>query len=68
MKKPFSLPEEKPCNIQRAGIPPTEGLMVDGHYKTQFDDQASAEAAAADLLTKFWTLKVEIYDAKKRSA
>lgn len=68
MKRPLSLPEEQPRKMNRADIPPTDGftLVVDGHYKTEFDDEASAKAAAADLLTKFRMLKVEIYDAKKR--
>lgn len=68
MKKPISLPEEQPRKVHRADIPPTNGftLVVDGHYKTEFDDEASAKAAAADLLTKYRMLKVEIYDAKKQ--
>ncbi len=68
MKKPLTLPDEEPRKIRRADIAPGEGftLVVDGHYKTQYDDEASAKAAAAELLTKYRMLKVEIYDAAKR--
>lgn len=68
MKKPLSLPEDQPRKAPRADIPPVEGftLVVDGHYKTQYEDEASAKAAAAELLTRFRMLKVEIYNAAKR--
>lgn len=68
MKKPLFLLDDQLRKPPRADIPPAEGftLVVDGHYKTQSEDEASAKAAAADLLTKFRMLKVEIYDAAKR--
>ncbi len=68
MKKPLTLPDEEPRKIQRADVPPAEGftLVVDGHFKTQYPDEASAKTAAAELLTKYKMLQVEIYDAAKR--
>jgi hypothetical protein len=68
MKKPLTLPDDEPRKIQRADIPPSVGftLVVDGHYKTQYEDEASAKSAAAELLTKYRMLQVEIYDAVKR--
>lgn len=68
MKKPLTLPDDEPRKIQRADRAPAEGftLVVDGHFKTQYDDEVSAKAAAAVLLTKYRMLQVEIYDAAKR--
>lgn len=68
MKKPLTLPEDEPRKIQRADIAPAEGftLVVDGHFKTQYDDEPAAKAAAAELLTKYRMLQIEIYDAAKR--
>ncbi|MCB0909945.1 MAG: hypothetical protein KDB63_22845 [Nocardioidaceae bacterium] len=53
----------------RADIPPTEGftLLVDGHFKNQFDDLARAKAAACDLLGRFPMLRVEVYDAASKT-
>lgn len=53
----------------RADIPPTEGftLLVDGHFKNQFDELAPAKAAACDLLGRFPMLRVEIYDAASKA-
>jgi hypothetical protein len=53
----------------RADIPPTDGftLLVDGHFKSQFDDLAGAKAAACDLLGRFPMLRVEIYDATAKT-
>ena len=68
MKKPLSLPDEEPRKIQRADIAPTEGysLVVDGRFKTHYDDEAAAKIAAAELLGRYKFLKIEIYDAVKR--
>ncbi len=68
MKKPLALPDDEPRRIQRADRAPAEGftLVVDGHFKTQYSDEASAKAAAAALLTKYRMLQVQIYDAAKR--
>ena len=69
MKKPLSLPDDEPKKIERADIAPKEGfsLVVDGRFKTQFEDKASAEVAAAELLSRYAMLQIEIYDAAKRA-
>lgn len=71
MKKPTLHVEEKPQprNIQRADIAPTTGyaLVVDGHFKTQFVEEAAVRTAAAELLTKFPMLQVEIFDASSKT-
>ena len=68
MKKPLTLPDEEPRVVQRADVAPSEGfsLVVDGRFKTQFEDEAAAKIAAAELLCRFKFLKIEIYDAAKR--
>ena len=68
MKKPLSLPDEEPRQIQRADVAPSDGfsLVVDGRFKTQFEDETAAKVAAAELLSRFKFLKIEIYDAAKR--
>ena len=68
MKKPLTLPDEEPRVVQRADVAPSEGfsLVVDGRFKTQFEDEAAAKIAAAELLSRFKFLKIEIYDAAKR--
>lgn len=55
--------------VQRADLPPTEGftLLVDGHFKNQYDDLDMVKAAASKLLGKFPKLRVEIYDAQKKT-
>ncbi len=67
MKKPIILHEEQPRNIQRADVAPADGftLVVDGHFKTKYESDAEAKAAAADLLSRYKMLKVEIYDGLK---
>jgi hypothetical protein len=45
-KTKLDLPEEQqPRNIQRADIAPADGfaMIVDGHFKTQFEDEAAAK-------------------------
>lgn len=73
MAKPAAMPaivSAKPpvATTARADIPPAEGftLLVDGHFKSQFDDLARAKAAASDLLGRFPMLRVEIYDAASK--
>ena len=70
MKKPkLDLAEEQqPRNIQRADIAPTDGfaMIVDGHFKKQFEDEAVAKKAAEELLTTYPLLRVEIYDASAK--
>lgn len=53
---------------QRADIPPASGftLVVDGHFKNQYDDVKAATSAGAALLGKFPMLRIEIYDATQK--
>lgn len=53
----------------RADLPPVDGftLLVDGHFKNQFDDLKGAKAAASELKSRFPMLRVEIYDAEKKA-
>jgi hypothetical protein len=70
MKIPkLSVEEAQPPNIQRADVAPAAGyaLVADGHFKSQFTDEASAAKDAAELLTKYPMLKVEIYNASSKA-
>lgn len=53
----------------RADMPPSNGftLLVDGHFKNQYDDLKGAKAAASELKGRFPMLRVEIYDADKKT-
>ncbi len=53
----------------RADLPPASGfvLMVDGHFKNQFETLKSAKTAASELHTRFPVLRLEIYDAEKKA-
>jgi hypothetical protein len=53
----------------RADLPPAEGftILVDGHFKNQFDDLSGAKAAATELKSRFPMLRVEIYDAANKA-
>jgi hypothetical protein len=70
MKKKVSVAEEaQPRNVQRADIAPTAGysLVVDGHFKTHYDDEKAAQEAGAELFRKFPMLQVQIYDAATKT-
>jgi hypothetical protein len=70
MKKPLGMPDEAaPLKVRRADIAPTAGfaLVVDRHYKTEYEDESAAKVAAAELLGRFPMLYIEIYDADKRT-
>ena len=70
MKKPkLNVEGPKPRNIQRADIAPADGyaLVVEGHFKTQFAENAAAKKAATELLAKYPMLQVGIYDASSKS-
>jgi hypothetical protein len=70
MKKPTTLGDEiQPRNIQRADVPPADGfsLVVDGHFKTHYDNEAAAQEAGAELFGRFPMLQVLIYDAATRT-
>jgi hypothetical protein len=69
MKKPTQrIDEPQPRNIQRADIAPANGyaMVVDGRFKTQFEEEGAAKKAAAELLAKYPMLQIEIYDAASR--
>jgi hypothetical protein len=72
IKRDTTLEAPQPRNIQRADMAPSEGfaLVVDGRLKSNYDDEAAAKKAAADLLSRFPKLHVQIYNAntKTRSA
>jgi hypothetical protein len=53
----------------RADLPPADGftLLVDGHFKSKFDDLNGAKTAASELKGRFPMLRVEIYDATTKS-
>jgi hypothetical protein len=67
-KSTLQIQEQQPRNIQRADIAPANGfaLVVDGHFKTQFDDEDASQKAAKELLGRFPMLQVEIYDASTK--
>jgi len=53
----------------RADVPPEAGftLLVDGHFKSQFETLVQATQAATELKSRFPILRVEIYDAAKKA-
>jgi hypothetical protein len=66
MKKPIlSIDEPEPKKALRADRPPTEGfvMIVDGHFKTEFDTVEAAEAAGRELKSAYPRIQIEIYDA-----
>jgi len=69
MKKPvLSIDEQEPKKILRADRPPTEGFVtiVDGHFKTEFDDVEAAEASGRKLKAMYPMLQIQIYDAANK--
>jgi hypothetical protein len=70
MKKPvLSIEEPEPKKIIRADRPPAEAfaLVVDGHFKTEFDTVDAAEASGRKLKSAHPMLQIEIYDAEKKT-
>jgi hypothetical protein len=66
MKKPvLSIEEAEPKKATRADRPPTDGfvMVVDGHFKSEFDAAEAAEAAGRKLKSTYPMLQIEIYDA-----
>jgi hypothetical protein len=66
MKKPvLSIDEPEPKKAVRADRPPTDGFatIVDGHFKSEFDTVAAAEASGRKLKSAYPMLQIEIYDA-----
>ena len=69
MKEPvLSIDEPEPKKALRADRPPTEGfvVIVDGHFKSEFDTMAAAEASGRKLKSAYPMLQIEIYDAVKK--
>jgi hypothetical protein len=58
-------PEQK---APRADRPPTEGfvVVVDGHFKSEFETAEGAESSGRKLKSTYPMLKIEIYDAATR--
>jgi hypothetical protein len=70
MKKPvLSLDEPQPKKMVRADRPPTDGfaIIVDGHFKTEFDTVDAAEASGRKLKSAYPMLQIQIYDAEKKT-
>ncbi|HZV04949.1 MAG TPA: hypothetical protein VE999_07695 [Gemmataceae bacterium] len=66
MKKPvLSIDEPEPKKAVRADRPPTEGfaIIVDGHFKSDFESLDAAEASGRALKSTYPMLQIEIYDA-----
>jgi hypothetical protein len=69
MKKPvLSIDEQEPKRILRADRPPTKGFVtiVDGRFKSEFDDVEAAEASSRKLKAMYPMLQIEIYDAANK--
>ena len=69
MKKPIlSIDEPEPRKAPRADRPPTKGfvMIVDGHFKSEFDTVDAAEASGRKLKSNYPMLQIEIYDAVKK--
>jgi len=70
MKKPVrSIDEPEQKKAPRADRPPTTGfvLVVDGHFKSEFDTIDAASAAGRKLKSTYPMLQIEIYDAATKS-
>jgi hypothetical protein len=65
MKKPVRSIDESEPKAPRADRPPTEGfvVIVDGHFKSEFDTVEAAEASGRKLKSTYPMLQIEIYDA-----
>ncbi|MCA6112829.1 hypothetical protein J6497_37810 [Bradyrhizobium sp. CNPSo 4026] len=67
-KKPvLSIDEPEPKKIVRADRFSTEGfaIIVDGHFKSEFDTVEAVEASGRKLKAAYPMLQIEIYDADK---
>lgn len=65
MKKPVRSIDEPERKAPRADRPPAEGfvVIVDGHFKSEFDTVKAAEESGRKLKTTYPMLQIEIYDA-----
>lgn len=70
MKKPvLSIDEPEPKKPLRADRPPTEGfvMVVDGHFKSEFDTLDAAENSSRELKSAYPMLQIEIYNAATKA-
>ncbi|MFK4506570.1 hypothetical protein ACVIW2_000400 [Bradyrhizobium huanghuaihaiense] len=69
MNKPAHSIDEPEQRTPRADRPPTEGfvIIVDGHFKSEFDTAEAAEASGRQLKSTYPMLKIELYDAVTRA-
>jgi hypothetical protein len=70
MKKPkLQVESPQPRIVQRADLAPSTGyaMIVDGLFKTEFDEEKAAKKAATELLAKYPMLRIEIYEASSKS-
>ncbi|MGZ5875555.1 MAG: hypothetical protein ACXWKP_26000 [Bradyrhizobium sp.] len=69
MKKPVAVIDEPgPAKVARADRPPAEGfvVVVDGHFKSEFDTAEAAAASGRALKSTYPMLQIEIYDAETK--
>jgi hypothetical protein len=69
MKKPvLAIDEPEPKKAPRADRPPAEGfvVVVDGHFKSEFDTLDAADTSGRGLKSIYPMLQIEIYDAATR--
>lgn len=66
---PPAVPPKPVGGPPRADVPPQTGftLLVDGHFKNQFETLAQAKHAATDLKSRFPMLRIAIYDAATKT-
>jgi hypothetical protein len=57
--------EPGPEKMERADRAPADGfvVVVDGHFKSEFDTPEAAEASGRILKSTYPMLQIEIYDA-----
>ena len=70
MKKPGRVIDEpEPKKAPRADRPPAEGfvVVVDGHFKSEFDTLEAAEASGRKLKSTYPMLQIEIYNAATKA-
>lgn len=70
MTKPrLEVEAHPPRQVRRADLAPATGfaIVVDGQFKTEFEEEDTARQAAAALLVKYPKLTVHIYDAASKS-
>lgn len=68
-KSLLSIDEPEPKKALRADRPPTEGfvIIVDKHFKSEFDTAEAAETSGRKLKAAYPMLQIEIYDAANKT-